>query len=224
MSRRGRPALFDRAKAVESAMELFWARGYEGATLEELQAAMGGISPPSFYNAFGSKEALFAEVVELYVSTVAATPACALQQGKTARDGIAAMLRESLDSFSTPGKPQGCLLLSGAMNCKPANNGSWNHLRELRQGTSDMIEGRLQRAVAEGELSPETDIAAIAEFYTTVIHGLSVRAGDRASRAKLIASVECAMMAWDGLLISRQEHDRPESDSGDVGASKNTRR
>jgi AcrR family transcriptional regulator len=205
MSKRGRPAQFDRAKALESAMELFWARGYEGATLEDLQAAMGGISPPSFYNAFGSKEALFAEVVELYVSTIAAPPACALQQGRTARDGIDAMLRESVESFSTPGKPQGCLLLSGAMNCRPANNGSWQHLRELRQGTSDMIELRLHRAIAEGELSPNIDVAAIAEFYTTVVHGLSVRAGDRAPRAKLIASVECAMQAWDRLLNLERE-------------------
>ena len=51
-------------------MELFWASGYEGATLEDLQAAMGGISPPSFYHAFGSKEALFREAVDLYVATV----------------------------------------------------------------------------------------------------------------------------------------------------------
>jgi AcrR family transcriptional regulator len=42
-------------------MEVFWARGYDGATLEELQAAMGGIAPPSFYAAFGSKDQLFRE-------------------------------------------------------------------------------------------------------------------------------------------------------------------
>ena len=66
MAKRGRPAGFDRAEALRHAMELFWARGYEGATLGDLQAAMGGISPPSFYHAFGSKEELFKEVAELY--------------------------------------------------------------------------------------------------------------------------------------------------------------
>jgi AcrR family transcriptional regulator len=70
MAKRGRPAGFDRAYALERAMEVFWARGYEGATLEDLQAAMGGISPPSFYHAFGSKEALFKEAVDLYVATI----------------------------------------------------------------------------------------------------------------------------------------------------------
>jgi hypothetical protein len=45
MAKRGRPAGFDRAEALQRAMELFWARGYEGATLEDLQAVMGGIMP-----------------------------------------------------------------------------------------------------------------------------------------------------------------------------------
>ena len=74
-------------------MELFWARGYEGATLDDLQAAMGGISPPSFYHAFGSKEALFKEVAELYIASVCGPPVRAMEEARTAREGIEAMLR-----------------------------------------------------------------------------------------------------------------------------------
>ena len=70
MAKRGRPATFDRSEALEGAMEVFWARGYEGTTLEDLQAAMGGISPPSLYHAFGSKEALFKATADLYVARV----------------------------------------------------------------------------------------------------------------------------------------------------------
>jgi AcrR family transcriptional regulator len=65
-------------------MELFWAKGYEGATLAELQRVMGGITAPSFYAAFGSKEALFREAVALYHQTQGAPIVKALAEGPTA--------------------------------------------------------------------------------------------------------------------------------------------
>ena len=65
MAERGRPRNFDRAQALQKAMEVFWSKGYEGASLTDLTEAMG-INSPSLYGAFGSKEGLFREAVELY--------------------------------------------------------------------------------------------------------------------------------------------------------------
>jgi len=59
MNKPGRPARFNREDAIDSAMLVFWERGYEGTTLEALLEAMGGIKPPSFYIAFGFKEELY---------------------------------------------------------------------------------------------------------------------------------------------------------------------
>jgi AcrR family transcriptional regulator len=180
-------------------MELFWARGYEGVTLEDLQAAMGNITPPSFYHAFGSKEALFREAVERYIATIGAPGVRALEDGKTARESVEAMLRFTARSMSRPGKPHGCLLAQGAINCSPANKGPQEFLRALRRGTPKTIKQRLDRAVAEGELPRDLETGRIAAFYATVAQGIALRAGDGASQAALIAAVEGAMAAWDTL-------------------------
>ena len=103
-------------------MELFWALGYEGTTLTDLQQAMGDISAPSFYAAFGSKERLFREAVAFYTQTQRAPMARALEQ-PTAQAAIKGVLRAAATSFCLPGKPRGCLVVLGAINCANTNKG-----------------------------------------------------------------------------------------------------
>src|ERR1700733_7112105 len=67
-SKMARPRVFDVDKAVETATELFWRNGYERTSLADLTTAMG-ITPPSFYFAFGSKEGLFKRALQHYYKT-----------------------------------------------------------------------------------------------------------------------------------------------------------
>src|SRR5205823_12940173 len=62
----GRPRAFDPDTALERAMHVFWAKGYEGASLSDLTGAMR-INRPSLYAAFGNKEHLFGKVLDRYV-------------------------------------------------------------------------------------------------------------------------------------------------------------
>jgi AcrR family transcriptional regulator len=68
--RRGRPAAYTREQALDAAMRLFWERGYEGTSFAELVAAMR-IGHATFYSAFGSKEELYREATERYVTEYA---------------------------------------------------------------------------------------------------------------------------------------------------------
>jgi AcrR family transcriptional regulator len=177
-------------------MELFWALGYEGATLADLQRAMGGIAAPSFYAAFGSKEKLFREAVELYSRTLGTPMLEALEAGATARSSIGALLGAAVEAFTKLGLPRGCMLVTGAMNNTPANRKIQEFLRGLRARRHKLIRERLQRAAAEGELAPDADIAGLASFYATVLDGLAMQARDRASRKTLKGVVVSAMAAW----------------------------
>jgi AcrR family transcriptional regulator len=195
--RRGRPRGFNRDEALRQAMEVFWEKGYEGASLDDLQTAMGGISPPSFYAAFGSKEQLFLDVIRLYTETVGAAPMQALAGEPTARRAIEAMLRESVNVFCSAHTPRGCLLVLGAINCTPACRNIQEHMSGYRAQASEFIRLRLERGIADGDLPPGLDPAPLASFYAAMLMGLSIRARDGASRDELDRAIDCAMAAWD---------------------------
>jgi len=203
MAQLGRPRSFDRDEALQRAMEVFWALGYEGATLEDLQIAMGGITAPSFYAAFGSKEKLFLEAVELYRRTVGIIPMDALTQTVTACASVEAMLRAAVDCFCRRDRPHGCLIVLGTMNCSRASSKVQKHLLVLRQKRGEQIKRRLERGVAEGDLPSDTDVPALASFYTAALLGLCMHARDGASRKALMAAVGGAMAAWDNLVERR---------------------
>ena len=195
---RGRPRGFDRDVALARAMRLFWERGYEATSLTNLTAAMG-INSPSLYAAFGSKETLFREAVELYVATEAAGNQAALAAAVTARQAIEAVLRRAVERIARHGEPTGCLIMLGAVNCAPEHGSVGDYLAEQRRAAAQAIRERLARGVAEGDVGADTDIAALASFYASVLKGMSLSARDGAQRDELHRVVDCAMAAWDGL-------------------------
>jgi AcrR family transcriptional regulator len=199
MAKAGRPRTFDRQEALKRAMNVFWALGYEGTTLVDLLEAMGNITPTSFYAAFGSKEKLFREAVELHNKTFGCVMQRSLNENPTARESIEGLLRTAVGVFCETDHPRGCMVVLGAVNCTRPNEKIQSYLREMRQMASKTIRQRLERGVKEGDVSAKADLNGLASFYTTVMHGLSIQARDGASKKALNAAVDYAMSAWDNV-------------------------
>ncbi len=200
MAERGRPRSFDRAKALEAALQVFWRQGYEGASLADLTAAMG-INSPSLYACFGSKEGLFRAAVELYVATSGLEAYTALERAPTARAGVEAMLRLNVRNFTRPGRPAGCLVVLGDRNSPTEHDSVRDFLAQHRRDSAAAMRRRLERGIAEGDLPPGIDCKAVADFYTTVLHGQSMQARDGTSPEAMHRIVDCAMAAWDALTL-----------------------
>jgi AcrR family transcriptional regulator len=188
----GRPREFDRETALLKARDAFWARGYEGTSMADLVSALG-LASARIYAAFGSKEDLFREAVELYEAKEGGFAARALAEEPTARRAIERMLCEAVDVYAAPGNPRGCMVVSAATNCTNENDAVMRWLAEHRRARTKSIVDRLRQAAKEGELDPETDVAALGDYFAALLHGLSVQARDGVPRKRLLALIGLAL-------------------------------
>jgi AcrR family transcriptional regulator len=191
----GRPRGFDRDAALEAAMLLFWRKGFAATSMSDLCDAMG-ISSPSLYAAFGSKEALYLEAVEYYARTIGPPVWDKLAEGATARAGIENLLIAWTESLpKSRATPAGCMALLAAVGDEwPAT--IVRVVKKVRLEMLGTLRSRLETAVAKGELPASTDIDGLSRFYLSVFQGMAVQAKDGATSAELRAVAAAAMSAW----------------------------
>ena len=194
MSHKGRPREFDADEALDRALEIFWRKGYEGASLAELTEAMG-INRPSLYAAFGNKEALFRRAFDRYADGPAAYTRDALK-ARTALEVAERLLRGAADALTDPSHPPGCLGVMGALTCGEAAESSREELCARRASFEKELTQRLERAKAEGDLPGDADPADLARLVMTITQGMSVQAASGARREDLRKVAEMALKAW----------------------------
>jgi AcrR family transcriptional regulator len=189
-----RARVFDVDKAIETATELFWRNGYERTSLADLTTAMG-ITPPSFYFAFGSKEGLFKRVLEHYLKTRLSQAEEALSQ-PTARKVAELMLHRLADLYTDTAHPPGCLAVNCSLPCADDTGPIRGELARLREARRERLRHRLQDAQNRGDLPADANPNELARFLMVVGWGMAFDAQSGASRADLYQTVTRALKAW----------------------------
>src|SRR5437899_1451356 len=188
----GRPRAFDPDAALDRAMHVFWAKGYEGASLSDLTRAMR-INRPSLYAAFGNKEELFRKVLDRYMDGPVAYFAKALAAPK-AREVVEEIFLGTVRMADDPKIPAGWLMVQGAVAC---GNASVRKEAAARRAAAELaLRRRLQRAKREGDLPKNADPAELASYVMTVVRGMAVQSASGATRAQLRQVAQIALRAW----------------------------
>jgi AcrR family transcriptional regulator len=196
MAARGRPRTFDPDIALRQALDLFWERGYEGTSFDELIAAMG-ISASSFYNSFGSKEALYCEATKSYLEWAGQWFFSILNDPSTdTKTAFARLFESTAEEFTRGDHPPGCMISLAGTHCAPGMKNIRDMMAEHRAFSESAMAERMRMGIAKGELPADTDCDMLAAFYSAMARGLAVQARDGASREKLSEIGRLAMQAW----------------------------
>jgi AcrR family transcriptional regulator len=188
----GRPRGFSPEAALDRAIPVFWAKGYEGASYRDLTSAMG-ISAPSLVAAFGDKRRLFDAAVARYVETIAAKHMMALEGEGSLRDRLAAFFAAVITTVSTDGRPTGCLV-----TCALADTAGDDLAATARLGVLlCAADETLARQFRAAGFAPE-EARARAQIAAATMHSLTLRARAGASKAELQQVGDAAVKLLSG--------------------------
>jgi TetR/AcrR family transcriptional regulator, transcriptional repressor for nem operon len=169
-----RPKEFDPQRALDKAMHLFWRRGYENTSLDELLRAMG-IARQSLYDTFGDKRALYLMAMARYRDQTNGAMRQMLEQIPRVKDGFAKLLY-GLAGETREQHERGCLLLSANLQRETGDAVIADFLRDNQNQVEAIFEKALLRARKQKELSSRQDAKALARFFVATIQGMRAMA------------------------------------------------
>lgn len=190
---RGRPREFDTEVALAAALRVFWTKGYDSASLNDLTEAMG-ITRPSLYAAFGNKEDLFKSALDLYEREKLAYIGEALA-APTAREVAANLLSGAIATISE-GECRGCMGVIATITCGTEDQSIRSHLDRIGRDSRSALVARMQRGIDAGEFPPGTDAEVTTQYLMTVLRGLSVQAQAGLSLEELRQVADATMAMW----------------------------
>ena len=179
---------FDERQALQAAMLVFWEKGYDGTSINDLEQAMG-LNRTSIYNAFGNKGALFERVMTCYKESVMADLFARLDSAPNIREGIRRMLNGALDIHFDEDNPGGCLVVLSVMESGQHDAQSIAGMQQTMQELKSALQSRIGKAKKSGELSGDLDAGATATTITTTMAGMMVMGKANMSKAALKKTV-----------------------------------
>ena len=194
---RGRPRSFDEKDALEKATQVFWSKGYDGVTIDDLVAGMG-VGRPSLYAVFGDKRAIFLRVLKAYAERKGASAAKALFSPQSLRDSIMGFLKYAVESATEKGSASGCLIMCVAPLVDDIEVRQF--LKNATAGGVALVERRFCDGISAGEIPSDFPVTARAIQVTDLARGLTMRAQIGMPRKTLLKDAE---EATDLVLLPR---------------------
>lgn len=180
---RGRPRCFNLDEALDRSLLLFWQKGFQNTSLDEIAEAVG-VKKPSLYAAFGDKEMLFQKVLQRYACKLS-EPVQALNRYDDVREAINAFIELGIAAGCSNGRPRGCLLASAFADSTLLSPNLAKEIKALVNQVDQAVAQRLKKAVRDRQLPADFDVKGTAKFLITLMHGVALRSRAGENRADL---------------------------------------
>jgi AcrR family transcriptional regulator len=162
----GRPKKYERDRVLEKAIRLFWKKGYEGSSMDEIVKTTG-LNRFSLYKEFGGKEGLFRSSLQRYMQEMQ-------EVGKAlGREPLG--LHNLYEYFNAVVKAKflhGCLILNTMTERHVVAKGTFSDVQEFMKGSEMQMVANLKAAQEQGDLRADTDVEGLAKTLIALDTGI----------------------------------------------------
>ncbi len=185
-----RPRSFNPDETLDLARDVFWRKGFQSTSLDDITAATG-LAKPSLYAAFGDKNALFLKVLDRYHERIIANAQRILNEGPSARGAIERWLTGFVPFCSGVRGSRGCLSINTAADGTSDQNEVRKKVERFNRKLEELLRNRLRadRAQFSDAFDPDSAAHTIMAIYL----GLMVMARDAPDAARVRATLNQAM-------------------------------
>lgn len=189
-----RPREFDEDRAIDAAMEAFWARGYAATSAQDLVEATG-LGRSSLYNAFNGKHELYEKALRHYLERNTEADVAMLDEPGPVKDRIRELMLGVVDTELADPTRRGCLAVNAAIELAGKDEAVTAAVRKVFERVERALEDALRRGQLDGEFDRERDPRALARFVLNSIYGLRVLSKTATGRDQLADVVESTIAA-----------------------------
>jgi len=191
-----RPRAFDEESVLDNAMNIFWSKGFEATSVQDLVEETG-INRASMYSSFGDKKALFLRVLDHYSQKVSTVRFAKLRETVDGREAIVATFRDAGRQGCGEGRHKGCLIVNSGMELAPHDPETAAIAQASFRRVEDMFARALHRGVEQGTISKDKNIRSFSRFLAGSIQGVHLMARRGADKNTLDDYVDIILSTLD---------------------------
>lgn len=188
---------FDEEEVLAKAMELYWSKGYNATSIQDLVKHLG-VNRASLYETFGDKKKLFDRAFQRYIDTQTIWLKAFLDEREKVVEGFRSLFQLAIEEAYKDKERKGCFVVNTATELLPADDDALKAVLIRNRDTFEKIfYNHLKKGEASGEIPTGKDLKAISGLLFTLYNGLRVISKYSPDREGLLASVDAAISLLD---------------------------
>ncbi len=166
---------FDEDEILNKAVCLFWHKGYNGTSMQELVDTLG-ISRSSLYDTYVDKHTLYVKALEFYQNSASGNLCSIVTNTPSAKDAIQKLLELTTSDLLKDKQHKGCFMVNAEVEVAPHDSKVKNIVRKNEQQIEDSFHRAIQLGQESGEITNKQDARALARFFLNTVKGIRVSA------------------------------------------------